>query len=110
MKTFKILTIAASAIFMLAVFAQAQNQSPNQVQSISQVVIKGKVIADKDSSGLITALKIVARGKVYNVVLDDNGNFLGALMDRRRAAVVGWLTTADNQRWLTVARFSEQTD
>jgi hypothetical protein len=108
MKTRTILVAAVIGMFLLTMYAQAEyNNSP--VQPGSQVVVRGQVVVERDSSGFITSCKIWTDDSAYYVFLDENGYYLGHMMDSRWVVVVGWLTTTDNnQQWLTVAKFMEQ--
>ena len=107
MKAYKMLVAATITAVLLVVYTQAQDTGFDKLQGGAQVVVKGKVLADKDASGLITSLRIINRDHVYYVVLDENGNFFGQLMNCKYAVVVGWLSISDDERWLTVSRFAE---
>jgi hypothetical protein len=99
MKTYRMMAVAAIVVFLLGVWA-----APIAAQ---QVVVKGRVDVIKDSSGLITSVRIVGRERVYFVVLDENGNDLGAKKENAYVSAVGWLIVEGNQRWLTVSRYAE---
>jgi len=70
--------------------------------------IRGMVVVEKDANGVITAVKVENRRRgTWNVVLDAKGKELGETMANKLVTVIGKETTKDDQKWLTVGKYTE---
>jgi hypothetical protein len=106
MKKLITLTLVAVMVAFLSV-SVTKAEDPNAPKTES-VTVKGKVIVTKDAAGTITAVQLSSkRTGTHNIVLDANGKELGKQMEGKRVEVTGVETTKDNEKWLTVEKYTE---
>jgi len=69
---------------------------------------RGRVVVTKDANGVITSAKLESRRRgTWNIVFDEKGKELAEKMADKFVAVTGTVTTKDNEKWLTVEKYTE---
>ncbi|PKL42283.1 MAG: hypothetical protein CVV39_08930 [Planctomycetes bacterium HGW-Planctomycetes-1] len=106
----------AILVFMAAVFgfvgvSIAQKPHPRfdpNRPKFDPNTIRGRVIVEKDADGNITAAQLESRRHgTCNIVLDEKGKELAEKMADKFVAVTGKTEIKDDQKWLTVEKYSE---
>jgi hypothetical protein len=79
-------------------------------QKEGMLTIKGMLMVTKDAAGAVTAVKLENRRRgTFNIVLDAKGKELAEKMADKFVEVTGKETTKDNEKWLTVEKYTEAT-
>jgi len=101
--------IAAMVMFLSVSFAKAADaNAPKAAPKAETVTIKGKIMVTKDAEGKITAVKLQSRKKgMYSITLNAMGKELGEKMGGKRVEVTGMEMTKDDEKWLTVEKYTE---
>ena len=106
MKKLITLTLVIALVAFLSVsFAKAADANAPKAESVT---IKGKISVTKDANGVITAVKLHSMMKgMIMITLDAMGKELGEKMDGKTVEATGVETAKDNEKWLTVEKYTE---
>jgi len=107
MKKLIMLTLAAVMVEFLFVDI-SKAAEPNAPKFDPNTMFVGRIVVTKDASGVITSVKLesIRRG-IFNIILDEKGKELGEKMADKFVEITGKETTKDNEKWLTVEKYSE---
>ena len=98
--------VAAMAGFLFVGISSAAE--PNAPKFDPNTMFRGRIVVTKDANGVITAVKLENRRRgTFNIVLDEKGKELGEKMADKFVEITGKETTKDNEKWLTVEKYSE---
>jgi hypothetical protein len=106
MKKLIMLTLMAAMVEFLFV-GISRAEEPN-APKFDPNMFRGRIVVAKDVNGVITAVKLENRRRgTFNIVLDEKGKELGEKMADKFVEITGKETTKDNEKWLTVEKYSE---
>lgn len=74
------------------------------------VAVRGRLIVVKDANGIIASVKLESRRpepRTINIVLDAKGKELTEKMAGKPVEVMGMETTKNNEKWLTVEKYTK---
>jgi hypothetical protein len=107
MKKLIMLTLVAAMVEFLFV-GISRAEEPN-APKFDPNTFRGKIVVVKDANGVITAVTLENRRRgTFNIVLDEKGKELGEKMADKFVEITGKETTKDNEKWLTVEKYSEK--
>jgi hypothetical protein len=106
MKKLIMLTLMVAMVEFLFV-GISRAEEPN-APKFDPNMFRGKIVVVKDANGVITAVKLENKRRgTFNIVLDEKGKELGEKMADKFVEITGKETTKDNEKWLTVEKYSE---
>lgn len=111
-KLITLILMAATVEFLFVGVSNAQEPNapkhePNAPR-FDPNMFRGRVVVVKDANGIITAVKLENRRRgTFNIVLDEKGKELGEKMVDKFVEITGTETTKDNEKWLTVEKYTE---
>jgi hypothetical protein len=110
MKKLIMLTLVAAMVEFLFVDTSraAEPNAPKFPKFDPNTMFRGRIVVAKDANGVITSVKLENRRRgTFNIVLDEKGKELGEKMADKFVEITGKETTKDNEKWLTVEKYSE---
>lgn len=98
--------VAAMVEFLFVGISRAAE--PNAPKFDPNTMFRGRIVVVKDANGVITAVKLENRRRgTFNIVLDEKGKELAEKMADKFVEITGTEITKDNEKWLTVEKYSE---
>jgi len=100
--------VAAMVEFLFVGISGAAEPNAPKLPKFDPNTFRGIIIVAKDVNGVITSVKLENRRRgTFNIVLDEKGKELGEKMADKFVEITGKETTKDNEKWLTVEKYSE---
>ncbi len=104
----KLIVFALMAVMVEFLFVGTSMAADPNRPKFDPNTFRGRIVVEKDTNGVITAVKLESRRMgTYNIVFDAKGKELAEKMADKFVAVTGTVTTKDNEKWLTVEKYTE---